>query len=776
MGARQFDDNSSNSGNILNTNMTMRNLITHFRYGLPVLLLLLTTQADAVTVSGKVLDKETGESIPGVAVQVKGLLRGMATSVEGLFSLADLPVGEVVLTLSALGYAPQEQPLTLAEGQDQHMIFHMETSAIEFKPVEVVAKNSVREERTYTPQVALINLETKELAALPQLIEADLFRSLQIVPGVLPTSDFSADLNIWGGSSDQNLILLNGIDVYKPTHLGGLFSVFNMDAVKDVKLIKGGFGAKYGGRLSAVVDVADREGNRNAFQGKVGVSLLSSNATLEGPLPHGSWLLAGRRTYLDWATRTLMNNGVIDYDFPYYFYDLNLKATRDFPNGDRLTPSAYLGRDVLNLSSTTGDRIALLWGNTTYSLPYVKIWHSKLFSTNTIAGSFYSSDFRFESGDEYFAFKNRIRDFTLKTDFSWFANARNTFDIGALAKSYDTKLYIGGRNYTWTDRHHTGWHYAGYIADDFRADETWTISPGVRIERNEIAQVTDVLPRMAVKKQLSEHSSLHASWGLYSQYLQLVSVGQNFASLFDSYVPLDKTLQPNRGRQYALTFEQEFESGIKFSTDAYFKQFQQLIEFKKGITDAPNGDYKHRPLSDLFNSGNGYAYGWDMFIQGNWERYTFMLGYGVGRSNRKFTALERNEFPAYFDRLHNTNLFVSRKIGKRRSLEVRFNYGTGQPVTPAEGVYDSGFNLPVPIFMPGERNGYRLPGYHRLDVAYRLRYEYKHWTFAPYLEIINVYNHKNPLTFSYDLGKNPITMEYQGQLPFLPSLGFKAEF
>jgi hypothetical protein len=739
--------------------------------------LLMALRAEAVTVSGKLLDKDSGESIPGVAVQVKGGNRGIAANVEGFFSLADLQSGQVTLTFTALGYRGFEKELDLSNGQDKHLILKMEPSAIEMQPVKIEAERRGREERKYTPQVALINIETKELGALPQLMEADLFRSMQVLPGVLPTSDFSADLNIWGGSSDQNLILLNGIDVYKPTHLGGLFSVFNMDAVKDVKLIKGGFGAKYGGRLSAVVDVADREGNRNRFHGKTGVSLLSSNSTLEGPLPHGSWLLAGRRTYLDWATKTLKNNGVIDYDFPYYFYDLNAKLTRDFANGDRLTPSAYLGRDILNITSTTGDRIRLVWGNTTYSLPYVKIWSHKLFSTNTVAGSYYQSDFRFESGDEYFAFKNNIRDFTLKTDLSWFANARNTFDVGVQAKSYDIKFFIGGRHWTWVDRHHVGWHYAAYAADDFRWDETLTFSPGVRFERDEIAEATDVLPRFAMKKQFTDKTSINASWGMYSQYLQLCTLGQNMASLFDSYVPLDNTLKPNHGQQVALTFEHEFESGIKFSTDAYYKRFSQLIEFKRDITDAPNGDYKNRPLSDLFNQGEGYAYGWDAFLQGEWDRYTFMLGYGIGRSNRKFEAIDVGRtFPAYFDRLHNTNLFVSRKFGKRRSLEMRFSYGTGQPVTRAEGLYDGGFNLPIPVFVPGEHNGYRLPAYNRLDIAYRLRYEFKRWTFSPYLEVINVYNHKNPLTFNYDLKKNPIGVEYVGQLPFLPSLGFTAEF
>ncbi len=361
-----------------------------FLMGLTIMLW--TLAAQAVTVSGKVYDKETGESVPGAAVQVAGTNRGAAADVEGLFAIVDLPSGETEFVISALGYQGQRKMLTL-NGGDQHVLIRLVPEAVSLSEVNIETDARRVEDREYSPQVAQYTLPTRELTALPQVIEADLFRSLQILPGVLPTSDFSADLNIWGGSSDQNLILLNGIDVYKPMHLGGLFSVFNTDAIKDVKLIKGGFGSRYGGRLSAVVDIADREGNRNKVNGKAGISLLSSQATLEGPLPKGSWLIAGRRTYLDWATKTLKHNGVIDYDFPYYFYDFNAKLTRDFANGDRLSPSAYLGRDKMDIVSTTNDRIRMNWGNTTYSLPFVHIWSHRLFSTNTVAGSFFR--FRF---------------------------------------------------------------------------------------------------------------------------------------------------------------------------------------------------------------------------------------------------------------------------------------------------------------------------------------------------------------------------------------------
>ncbi len=370
-----------------------------------------------------------------------------------------------------------------------------------------------------------------------------------------------------------------------------------------------------------------------------------------------------------------------------------------------------------------------------------------------------------------------MRDFTVKSDLSWFANEHHTLDMGVAAKAMHTTFFVGGESYTWADKVYDGWHLAGYVSDDYRPTGNLTITPGLRLEHSEIAQVTDLLPRLAVKYQLTEHSSLNAAWGRYSQYMQLVSFGTNVASLFDSYVPTDPTLKPNRGEQYALSYETQLGDGIKLSSDVYYKRFEQVLEFKKNITDDLNYTPQSRPLADLFNQGNGTAYGWDFFVQGTAGRYAFMTGYGIGNSSRLFNVPEwGGKYPASFDRLHNANLFVSRKFGKHQSLEMRFNYGTGQPITDAVGVYSVGLGLPGDVFVPGQKNNRRLPDYHRLDIAYRLNYQYKHWALSPYLEVINVYSHKNALTFNYDRTKNPITREFDGQIPLLPSIGITAEF
>jgi len=722
-----------------------------------------------VTVSGKIRDKENRESIPGATVAVAGTTRGAVANVEGFFSIPDLEAGPTKLIIMCMGYERLERRLELVDGSDQNLSILLKPEALLMETVVVEAES---DKLDWAPEVAHIEITPRELVQLPQLAEPDLFRSLQVLPGILSSSDFSSDLNIWGGSSDQNLILLNGIEVYKPTHLGGLFSIFNMDAVKDVKLIKGGFGSEYGGRLSAVVDIADREGNRNDFQGKIGLSLLSSNATLEGPFPRGSWFIAGRRTYVDAATKLLKNGGVISDELPYYFYDFNAKVTRDFANGDRLSPSVYSGRDILKLSSSTDDQIRMNWGNTTYSLPYIHIFSSKLYSQTTLAGSHFDSEHRFQSSDLFFAFENDLLDFTLKSDLTFFANPQHTFQFGTEAKTLTAELNIYTDNLVLTKGKYDGTLLAAYLADNYRLTRSITVTPGVRVEHFTLSGQNEIMPRLGIRKDLTDFSQLSVAWGMYTQYLQLVRFGEGFASIFDSWVPLDKTFQPNRGQQYALTYANDEIGPFKLTTNVYYKRFDNVIDCDLTTTD--DGDTE---LNDLFHKGDGYAYGWDMLLQGEWGSYDFMIGYGLGRSRRSFDAYDNGlDYPAPFDRLHNANMFFSRRIRKRGSLEVRFNYGTGQPITKAISTYSPGLDLPAQSYVPGKKNNFRIPNYYRLDLAYRLRYKFSKWTFSPFLEVINVTNHKNVLSLSYDLTTNPATIGKIDQLPILPTIGFTVEF
>lgn len=729
------------------------------------------------TVSGKIKDAATGESIPAVAVMVQGTTRGAAANVEGFFSIPNLAAGAYTLIFNSLGYERLTKEIVVVDGENQNLTILLHDAALQGEEVEIIG---IRDrEPEYAPKVAQVEVTARELAKLPQLAEPDLFRALQATAGILPSSDFSADLNIWGGSGDQNLILLNGINVYKPTHLGGLFSIFNMDAIKDVKLIKGGFGAQYGGRLSAVVDVADREGNRNKVQGKLGLSLLSSTATLEGPVPHGSWLVAGRRTYIDAATKLFKDMDIIEDDFPYYFYDFNAKLTRDFANGDRFSPSVYYGDDILRVSSGTGDRLRLKWGNRTFSAPFVHIFSSKIYSHTTLAGSKFYGRQRFETADSWFEWNNTIEDLTAETDVTYYANARNTFSFGAEAKSVQALLEGVSSDYLVGHNDYKATLVSIYAADDYRLTDKWTVSPGVRFENYTMSDQDEVSPRLAVRRDLAPGMYVSGAWGLYTQYFQQMRVGEDFASLFDSYIPLSDRFGVARSQQFAMTFIDDSLGRFKLSAGAYYKNFQNIAQLDLFSTK-DDGD---TDLEDYVRMGKGYAYGMDVTIGGSFGKYDMSWGYGWGRSRRIFDAYGSQEaiddglsFPAFFDRQHNTNIFMSRKVRNRGSLEARFNYQSGLPYTKPEGAYSPGLGLPPHYFQPGRRNGERFDAYVRVDLAYRLKYEWNWCTFMPYIEIINALGRKNPLLLTPDLTTNPVGFDKVSQLPFLPTFGFTAEF
>lgn len=724
-----------------------------------------------VTISGKIRDLDTGESIPAVAVMVKGTTRGAAANVEGFFSIPDLDAGSNTLIFSALGYERKELTIELTDGESINILTDLKPAAVVLGAVEIVTEYE-NEEPKFAPEVARIRVTAKELSKVPQVAEADLFRALQVMPGVLPSSDFSADLNIWGGSADQNLILLNGINVYKPSHLGGFFSIFNMDAVKDVKLIKGGFGAKYGGRLSAVVDISDREGNRNEVDGKVGISFLSSQAMLEGPLPKGAWMVAGRRTYIDGATKLLKDWGVIDDEFPYYFYDFNAKITRDFANGDRLSPSAYYGDDILKITSSSNDRIRLSWGNRTYSMPYVHIFSPKLYSRFTAAGSHFNARQRFETTDAWFEWENEMRDFTGKSEFTWYPNARNTIEFGAQNKYIDASLLVQDQNRVYTDVNLDGNLASVYVSDTYRLTDKYSVTPGIRYEYFSLSKQHEPQPRVGCRYDLNDHSSLSAAWGMYTQYQQLVSFGSGFQSIFDSYVPLDDSFEPNRGYQYAISYVNEQVGPFRFTYDIYYKKFRNVIEFDIRVEDDDDSE-----LNDMFTTGDGYAYGMDMLLEGTWGRYDLFIGYALGRSRRSFDDIDNGlVYPTLFDKLHNTNVTLSRKIRKRAKLEVRCSYSSGKPQDRPVAAYSPGFDLPAHFFERGRKNAYRVPDYFRLDVAYRLRYDFKRWVFSPYFEIVNLTGHENRLAEQIKVDTNPPTTDWINQLPFIPSIGFTAEF
>ncbi|MFZ0392007.1 MAG: TonB-dependent receptor, partial [Calditrichia bacterium] len=429
------------------------------------------TDLFAGTVHGFVRDKESLEPIIMGNIWIEGSPVGTTTNMKGYYVLSSLDPGAYKINFSYMGYKSQQITRTIEADSEIELNVLLETEALTGEEVVVVAEED-KDELDITP--SQISVEVAQLRTIPQVAEPDLFRSIQMLPGVATLSDFSAGLYIRGGSTDQNLILLDEIDVYNPNHMFGFFSTFNTDAVKSVELLKGGFPANYGGRLSSVLNVHNKEGNRQDFEGVARLSLLGGSATLEGPWKKGSWMISGRRTYLDLAAK------IVDYDLPYYFYDGHAKVNYDIDRNNQASVSFYAGIDNLDLSQD-GTDISLRWGNKTFSTQWMHLFSSKLFSHFVFAGSRFDSDSQVQFDDVSFGIFNEITDLSLKGTLSYSPSISHRIDFGFEGKrlDFDLNYEVVGLDYL---NSFTGNYYAVYLQDNLHLGTFDILQAGLRLE------------------------------------------------------------------------------------------------------------------------------------------------------------------------------------------------------------------------------------------------------------------------------------------------------
>ena len=378
--------------------------------------------AQSAIISGFISDSSSGEALIGANIILQETGQGMATDINGYYIIQDIGPGDYILMVSYVGFSLRKEKVTISERESIKLDIALSEEVVELSQVEVSAEQLQRKANI---QPSKINLSPRMMKAAPALAEPDLFRTIQALPGVLTTSEFSTGLVIRGGNTDQNLILLDGVTVYNPSHLGGIFSNFIVDGVKEAELIKGAYNAEYGGRLSAVLNIISREGNQKKFEGKANLSLLSAQATIEGPFYKGAWVFSGRRTYFD---KIFQNVPTIP---PYYFYDIQSHIYSDLSSKDRLSLSFYNGVDDL-LFDTFG--LAGRWGNRTLSGQYRRVFSEKLIGNFLFANSLFFTEFGL-GGSNGLNSDNQIDDATLAANFSWFRSSESTVKFGAQIKS-----------------------------------------------------------------------------------------------------------------------------------------------------------------------------------------------------------------------------------------------------------------------------------------------------------------------------------------------------
>jgi len=760
---------------------------------LPLLFVVtLVSAQDKHAISGYVKDVESGETLIGVTVMEKNLQEGTTTNAYGFYSLT-LPAGEVELTYSYLGFDDTVEKTTL--GSDLTLNIDLGTNAEQLTEV-VVKANSAREQVRST-QMSVDRISMKEAKALPALFgEVDIIKTLQLKPGVSGGGEGTSGLIVRGGGPDQNLIVLDEAIVYNPSHLFGFFSTFNSDAVKDVQLFKGGFPAQYGGRLSSVIDVKLREGNRNKFAATGGIGLISSRLTLEGPTVKGkgSFIVSGRRTYADIFTRAINRSNADNPDAnlipDYFFYDLNAKLNYDLGEKDRIFLSGYFGRDAF-LFEDDNFNFKFDWGNITTTARWNHIYNPRLFSNMTFTFSDY--DYLISNSFDAFNFEigSGIRDYNTKMDFYYEPNNKNSikfgadwtfheFNVGRLQlerEGEETPIFDSSSDFT-------GWEANAYISDDFEVNKKLKLNFGLRFS----SFYSDKFyygfePRFSARYIASPNLSVKASYTRMYQYIHLVS--SSGASLpTDIWYPSNEVVKPQLSDQVALGASWAIGDNFLLTNELYYKWQQRQVDFKDGAELFINPN-----LNDEFVFGRGYSYGNEIYLEKKNGKFTGWIGYTLSWTWREFDDInEGNRFPAAYDRRHDASLVLLYELNRKFTLTGAWVYNTGRATSLPEarfflqnipGQSNSGIGT---IFQ--ERNSFRMNPYHRLDLGIVMKMFLNKPNFEADLTLntYNTYDRRNPyfIYFEVETDDNNIPTSIAGKqvslFPILPSLTFNFKF
>lgn len=725
------------------------------------------------TINGFVRDAANGESIPYVNVTIKNTLLGAATGNLGYYVINHVPPGEYTLVYSMMGFAKVEDTLRVHAGAAVKHDVLLKANVIE---MESIVKTAERERFEREVEVSTNTLSARQLNSLPMLAEADVFRTLRLLPGVVSRNDFSSQLYVRGGSPDQNLVLLDGVTVYNPFHLLGLFSMFNTDAIKEVEFMTGGFPAEYGGRLSSVLSITNNEGNSKEFQGKANISMLSAKTTLQGPIPRGSYLISARRTYFDQIFKGTK------YDFPYYFYDFQGKVNFNLNENHRLTLSGFYGDDKLNyeLQPNNEDEefqvnIDWLWGNRTTSLKWRWLMHPNLFSEVLLTRSKFKLDLNLDlvsTNAAALAILNGIRDYSVDANFNYFGLKGHGVKFGAKLSRLDF-VYSFSIDRTQLFDYHTKPSLAAfYLQDQWQLSEKLSTKIGVRLENYSLGKRMTFSPRLGLKYQLLPNLALKGSVGLYHQFMTTAaSDNQNF-NFIDLWFPLTEQYRPLSAMHYVAGFEWWLPWDLILTNEFYYKSMNNLLELNE------NGDFAD-PNDDYF-IGDGYAAGFETLLKKSVGRFSGWLGYSYAVTKRHINNI--TYYPKH-DRRHNLNVVLNYDLGRDWKFGFVFTYGSGTPYTPVLGKYanytwdfhynEANYEIYNRI---GAKNSVRYPAYHRMDVSIRKKFELLGVVNYPYLQIVNVYNRKNVLLYFWDHDANPSKSVSVPMFPLLPTIGIDFEF
>jgi hypothetical protein len=769
-------------------------------------------------------DESSGEFLFGAGIYAVEAEKGARANEYGFYSLT-LPTGVYKVVAKYPGYSSQSFEVDLTKD------VRLNINLLNEDLGELVIKDERGNENTQGTDMGTVKIDIGQVKKLPAFMgEVDILKTIQFLPGVQSAGEGSSGFYVRGGGPDQNLILLDEAVVYNASHLFGFFSVFNADAISNMEIVKGGMPANYGGRLASVLDIKMKEGNYQKYEVDGGIGLISSRLTVQGPLKKdtSSFIISGRRTYIDLLMKPFISDTSAFAGSGYYFYDLNTKFNYRFSDKDRLYLSGYFGRDVFNYSNEGGGfNVRIPWGNITGSLRWNHLFNDKLFMNTTAIFSDYKFEFQAEQSQFEFKLLSGIRDYNLKTDFTYYPNPRHNVKFGAnytfhtftpsstSAKSGEIEFDVG--DITKMFAHEA----AIYITDDFDITEKLRVNIGYRHslfqlvgpftryqqdtlnpnQTNEIkydpGQAIQTYhgpePRFSMRYAINDSASIKFGAVHNYQYVHLAS-SSSVSLPTDVWFPSSDKVKPQINTQLSLGFFKNFKNNMfEASVEVYYKDMKNLIEYEDGFEPSDNVNDN---VDNHLVFGKGDSFGAEFFFKKRLGKLTGWIGYTWSKTTRQFDDInEGRKFPAKYDRRHDLSLVGSYELNDRWTFGAAFVYATGNAITLAQGFYLYEGNI---NYEYGDRNSLRMIPYHRADISATLygkktkqvlnpdsgeMMEQKkkfqsNWAFSVY----NLYNRANPYFLyidtqgDFDQGTLNVSGKQVSLFPILPSVTWNFNF
>ena len=767
---------------------------------------------DKYTISGFVSDQNNGENIIGVNIFCKDLKQGVVSNTYGFYSLT-LPKGNYEISFSYIGYETQIYNISLNKNLEKDIAFQI--SSFSVGEIQVQGKANIIKQT----QSSVIEVPIEQIRTIPALLgEVDIIKAIQLLPGV-QSSEGTSGFYVRGGGPDQNLILLDGVPVYNASHLGGIFSVFNADAIKSVRLTKGGFPARFGGRLSSVLQIDMKEGNLKEFKGDLSIGLISSKFTLEGPIikDKTSFIISARRTYIDLIVAPFLPNTT---DLKLYFYDLNAKINHKISKKDRLYLSAYTGKDKLGVdfvenfdNEQSSLNFGLGYGNLTSTLRWNHLFSDKLFSNTTFTYSRYSFNTDFGVNSTYysndgteiydinFGYLSGIEDLGARIDFDFIPNPNHEIKFGT---SYTNHNFFPGEtnlsiNEIFPDPTQnfsldTTLNFSGntnadelyfYVEDNFKINNRLKANLGIHLGYYNTNRLNSLFqneisfqPRASVRYLLNDRWSIKGSYAEMTQNIHLLS-NSSIGFPSDIWVPATDNVPSQTSKQFAGNISTEIANGeYELSLEGYYKTMGNLITYKAGYSNLSSTESWENSVE---TGGKGESYGAELFLQKKKGRTTGWIGYTLSWTNRKFDNINFGEwYPYKFDRRHDFSLVLSHKFNEKWDAGITWIYGTGNAITFPQAIYlgtpNNNNDFVDIVESYGPRNSTRLDAYHRLDLGFNKTIKKKKSTRILSFGAYNAYSRKNPFFayLTYELGNR--VAKQVSLFPIIPSISYRIQF